>query len=209
MDIVFNDRNDTSRKLHGCTGVYGTDPVVIQVDMGVPDVNVVRIKTLPNGRARTISTDDPMFEVRFMPLGYMNLEKETIWLTRAPIRRVQLGVSIENVYAQRLDGSFYPNVFSLSGEEYLALYKNQYPDYQTTIKFLLSKSDSSRAISRDTALGWSDQGSIKIFYRNVAVGVITPKRKEVNPSVNLYDTEFTSFIIARLQHAGIPYVTNT
>lgn len=210
MDLVFNDRSDTARKLNNCTGLYDGHPVSILVDANVADVNTIRIKTIPNGRARTIMSDDPLFEARFMPLGYMNLAMECIWLTRAPLRRMQLGVSSENVYAYNLNGAFYNNPFSLQGEAYLDLYNNKYASYVDAVQFVLDhKGVGSRAISREVAMGWRDQGSIQLCYRNVPVGVITPKRKERNPSVHLYDTEFSSFIIARLQHSGIPYVTNT
>lgn len=207
MDLVFNDRSDTSRKLHNCVGVYENVPVSIQVDMGVADVNTIRVKTIPNGRVKTIQTDDPSFEARFMPQGYMNYQNRAIWITRTPQRRMQLGISDENLMFRAPDNEPLDIRVTIIGQEYVDLYNDKYPPYDEAIKNLMSNRETSCAISREVALGWLDYpGAIRLYYRNVPVGVITPKRKEKNPIVNLYDTEFQSFIMTRLRNSGIPYV---
>lgn len=207
MDLAFNDRTDTSRKLHNCIGMYENVPVSISVDMGVADINTIRIKTIPNGRARTIQSDDPLFEARFMPLGYVNTGVSTLWLSRSPLRRMQLGISDGNIVIDWLPGTRYERPFSLNSTDYLDLFSNKYPPYEDAIKMVLADRSHARAISREVALGWLDYpGSMRLYYRNVPVGIITPKRKEKKPAVQLYDTEFQSFIIVRLRNSGIPYV---
>jgi hypothetical protein len=207
VDLIFNDRSDTARKLHGCVATYEGRPVLCSVDEGLNDLYTIRIKSIPGGRARTIQTTDPEFEARFLPLGYMNVDGIAVWLSRNPARRMALGIGDHTVVQTTARGQRVG--YSIVSEHYVKLFDNDYPTFIQAVEQVMKEGTDSAscAFHRDFAIAWLDKpSSMRVYFKQQAIGTISIKRRVSKSVVDLYDSEYRSFIMPLLDRIGVDYV---
>lgn len=208
MDVDFESHGDVQRKLDRCIVEYKGALHSLRVTADEPDYYKVRLSKIPGGRAVTVSTQDPDFEARFLPLGYMNIENGVVWMTRNPTRRMVLGIGDHVVNKFNLDDRLVGlGAAPMVSQDYINVYEDKYPSFVDALKDLTTLPISGRAIARDFAIGWLDRPfTIRLYYRQTPVGLINWEANKPldDQAVNIYNTPFKSFIAPRMRELRIP-----
>lgn len=145
------------------------------------------------------SANDDRIDVSSFPLGFVNCERECIFVVRPPYRRQKQGVS-NNVLSYstlRSPDEFQGLGISLTGSYIGKMLLNIYPSFESARSLVKDGVYRSLAFSRDFAVH-KNGNSLEVFYQTNKIGTVN------GDSVMLYpEYSFNSIMITELEGKGV------
>lgn len=117
----------------------------------------LNLQFLPKMRDNVaVSVNDPRVEVRNLPLGYVNIYDDAVYLTRTPCRQFRQGLTNQSVICppiRKRDAPMYNFKSLIQRAEFVDAMCNVYPTYKEALNMLLDNPEKrSVAFSRRFAL---------------------------------------------------------
>lgn len=100
-----------------------------------------------------VSPDDPMIDISSLTLGYFNIGKSAVYVTRHPYRRYKQGVDLGALQYQTLSQrNAYGAADMLRNQGFLDGLNDKFPPLAKALNDIMTNSKDSVAISRDVAI---------------------------------------------------------
>lgn len=175
MRCKIPDR-DLQARLDRTFCLYEGRPYYIIVD--VPYINLHDIPS--QNFYKTIKSNDPLFDISTIPLGYMQYSPErVVYLSRTPGRIFKQGVNLDNLKNYFLDPTVRGGKIDVFCKEFVSLIEGKYPLVTDALQLLQEdKTYREIAVSRDIALVRNDL-IIIVYFKNKQVGWIPPNQQIV------------------------------
>lgn len=172
---------DLSLKLNDSICRYKGEPVYIRVDGSSLLLYHV---TQTHDPFVKIKASDPDFDISGVPLGYVQVKGDVVYLTRTPVRKTKQGMDVRSTIIRRVtDNSIISrgnNSHYVFSQGFVDMVANKYPDLNDSIKMIRGKYARDEkclaqvAISRDIAMWINEMGIINIHYKGEFVGWVEP-----------------------------------
>lgn len=164
---MYDTVENTGARLNGTVVMYDGRPVqVLNAQAGTKQEPIqVNLQFLPKMRDNIlVSINDPKLEVRNLPLGYVNIYNDALYLTRSPCRQFKQGLSSNCVIIPRMENRDVgaPSFKTLLGRaEFSDAMSGIYPTYREALDMIFNDPDKKAvafsrrfALYRDRQLGF-------------------------------------------------------
>ena len=209
FDILEDQRyphaTDVTLRLDKTVILYKGEPYY--VTSGDPELPIIQAWKLPiksNTSAFLIDANDKDINVSSISVGYMNINKDTYYLSRTPVRKQKQGICHHNLVYSRI-GSFESNDIPSEWVKTEAFYNSitgNFHSFKDTLEWLTKEIKGydayrMKAISQDVCLFKKDNEPIRIYRDQVYIGDIVNERAKIKP---LY---LDSILVIRLSELSI------
>jgi len=168
---MYDTVEQTNLRLASSIVIYDDRPVYVD-DVGIDEDGEIHlnVRLLPRlEKALCISINDPLLNIREFTLGYVNLPRISLYVTRAAVRQQKQGLAKGNMIIpfDRDGREAYSFAEIIRSAGLVDCLKNKYPNFNTCVRQLES-SDTiySIAFNRRFALYHDkDLGFFEIMYR--------------------------------------------
>lgn len=207
MGQKYASQNDVYARLNNTVCRYDGEPVYINVDTGEVTGTIVCNFYHASKRDPAFiqcNTIDPLFDESSPELGYMNHDKQVLYLARVPARMNQQGLSIANVVVFRKGGEKQRNVtiLELRSDGFRNMIVNDYRPFDKALnKMMDQRKIKGLAFHKHAALQYIDGNSLGVLYRARLVGMFNPRTERVDLLNHLRDG---SYIHLALKTLGVP-----
>lgn len=195
MDAYLNYQ-DAMMRLNDTICLYEGEPVYVVMSGNDQTEAVIRFYDGTSRRSKVINYTDDKFTYHPIRLGYMNIGKNTFYLTRSPVRRQKQGLSQDNIVNQsntRISSRWFPS------KGLTHCIQGKYPSLKDALKLLNDRKTKGVAVDRDIALKLADTSTITIYFKERTVGLFDLQKRSVSWSEN----EMTSIIFRILERKGL------
>ena len=194
MRVKYNKRDYTQRLDNGVV-FYGDEPMLLRVHDNF--FRLYHLATIGYSDEHIdVSFDDPLINIQAPKLGFVNNKNLSAeYLMRMPVRAYKQSLCLRNLIGFSPLTNREDNCKSKFKDIYYTL-KNQYPTVDVTLHNL--KTDQCVAVSRDIALHKDSLGIIKVWYKTLPVGFMSP----LSTTVELVDKKDIYF--KQLSKIGVP-----
>lgn len=173
---------DVPMRLSNCVVMYDDKPVMIGEVTVDGDIVMMNAKHLSNGMNFIIELPDDKLSLRPVPVGYVNHDKQAVYVSRNPVRRYKQGLHHQNVrlnYAAAGGGANLLRAHGrqsdvISGRGMSECIHNSYFSMADAIRLLEDGDRRSVAFHRKWAVSEDDTVGLRhLFYRGREVGTLT------------------------------------
>lgn len=169
-DVDVLNEHDINQQYMNCVVLYKGEPVKVTA-VGVNKVNITHLKTQKKSSVNFNLVD---FTPPNFRLGMLNTDSGAVYISRKPVRNMQVGLSSKNVVIEALPAPYLRGANEvikaanmLNSVELAECISGEYPDFRTCIEYV-KEFNTVIAFERQFAI----DAAFNIYYKTRKVGVL-------------------------------------
>lgn len=168
--MVELNYDDVIQQYNNCIVLKGNEPVMLKVVDQEREGTMVRVTNLRTGKSDTEIFKQANFRSPAVRLGFMNVKKTCIHVSRLPVRKMQVGINLQNVRFTTLPREEDYQALKIA-QGFGAAFRNTIvADYPTFSKAMKMVSEDHTAVAFDRQFAVTKD--FKIFYKAQEVGTV-------------------------------------
>lgn len=180
MGAPIFDFEDVIQKLNGTICRYDGRPVFVIANIaGNADLVCSYLDNMLN--KFTIRHDDPKFDYRSAPLGYITVDGNSWYLYRRASRRFQAGLSANNVASVN---KYFPIEY-ITTVHFKECILGEHVSFAEALKQVKDEGKNSVAFNRQFAISHGQKKAITLDYRGEPVAIWVPKLEKFQTLVGV------------------------
>lgn len=162
--------DDVRQQYNDCIVLKGNEPVMLKVVDHDGAGTIVRVTVLRTGKNDTEVFKQANFRSPAVRLGFMNVKKTCIHVSRLPVRKMQVGINLQNVrFTQLPNDEDYAalKIAQRMGAEFRNTIVGDYPTFDKAMKLVL---EDHHAVAFDRQFAVDNE--LNVYYKGLRVGTV-------------------------------------
>lgn len=201
---IFTSSDDKYRRLEGCFALVEGEPYIISAhpsnDLKPEEVFGFRFRDKRGRDYEKLNYTKPEVRIKDLPLGYVDLSNQAVYVSRHPARTTSVGPSKSNLYYDAGQQGFY-NFCNNFGYSMLAdLFVKKYVGMEEAVGRITSGASISVPLSNDLSIVKVGPKMYAAHYKETTLGYTKDLRE---PFDCILPRGFINLISEKLTAAGI------
>lgn len=194
MGLEYNDQHDAMMRLDGTICMYEGFPFYVQV---LPEKHCVSLFSLGDmAKVKTVKYTEDLFSYKPFPLGYMNMDNTSYFLSRSPDRRQKQGLAsgLVRFKDRKPHGNWFPSMALQN------CIRGEYPKRIEAENSVIVGVNDKCAFHRHLAVRRLNAFTLELLFRDRVIGF----KGHQDAAYKLYDAPDASFLYRTLPSMGVP-----